>query len=76
MEEKRRMNEWWAVQNHDSLDGLPALKFARRDNGERFLVVGDVKAWLIRVVVGQKESFLFGFVVALLLVFVQRLALS
>lgn len=76
MEDKGRMDEWWKVQNHDSLDGLPALKFARRDNGERYLVIGDIKAWLRKVVVGQKESFIFGFVLAILLIFLQKLTIS
>ncbi|KAL7276620.1 hypothetical protein RUND412_000386 [Rhizina undulata] len=37
--------EW----NRDSLDGLPGIRAARRANGERFLWIGDSKAWVGRV---------------------------
>ncbi|KAI5805078.1 pyridoxamine phosphate oxidase family protein [Geopyxis carbonaria] len=43
--EKGQMGEYQAEWNHDSLDGLPGMKSARRGNGEN-LLLGDAKAWV------------------------------
>ncbi len=45
--EKGELQDYQKEWNNESLDGLPGLRAARRDMGER-LWWGDLKAWLRR----------------------------
>jgi hypothetical protein len=54
--------EW----NSESLDGLPALKMARRRNGEKLLLLGDLKAWARRAA-KSLDVMLLGLMVGLLI---------
>ncbi|KAF2094664.1 pyridoxamine phosphate oxidase [Rhizodiscina lignyota] len=59
--EKYRENNNWR-----SLDGCPGLKSARRDRGQ-WLVVEHARARTSRVVMGQWDALIFGFLIALLM---------
>ncbi|PKS09215.1 hypothetical protein jhhlp_003829 [Lomentospora prolificans] len=58
--------EYQAANNAKSLDGLPGLKSARRDAGEKLLIVKDVEA-RVRRLWHERMSVLFGFLLAVLL---------
>jgi hypothetical protein len=65
-----RIREYQRVNNADSIDGLPGLRAGRRDAGE-WLFVRDARAWAARVL-RDGEAVLFGFCLALVLVFALR----
>ncbi|MCJ1238683.1 hypothetical protein MMC14_006674 [Varicellaria rhodocarpa] len=69
MTSNNKMRGYQAQNNGSSLDGLPGLKAARRDRGERFLWVGDAKAWWRKVVLGGWEGVLLGMVMGLFMSF-------
>jgi len=54
-----------AQWNAASLDGLPALRAARKTKGEKALWVGDVKAWIINRVGYEWDSVLVGAIAGL-----------
>jgi hypothetical protein len=61
---KNRMTEYQAEWNSSSLDGLPGMRAARRASGEKFLWLGDTKAYAIRVLANW-DSVLVGAVVGI-----------
>ena len=65
MIEHNKLRDYQAQWNHNSLDGLPGLKVARRDRGE-VLWVGDLKA-RVRRLAGQREALLVGVVMGMVL---------
>ena len=65
--EKNEMDEYRVKNNVKSLDGLPGLKSARRDAGER-LWVADGKA-LVRRVKAQREAVGVGMLLGVFSVF-------
>ena len=64
------MTKYQADNNNDSLDGLPGLRFARKENGH-WLVVGDTKARLKRVGV-QWEGLVAGMLIGMVLMWVMQ----
>ena len=62
-EAQGKMLEYRAKNNSRSLDGLPGLRAARRDKGERVWLEGLEKVW--RRLVAQREGVLLGFLLAL-----------
>lgn len=68
------LHEYQKEWNYDSLDGLTGLKAARRDRGE-VLWVTDLQASFRRIV-AQREALVFGFVLAMILSIIARLAES
>jgi len=62
--------------NYQTVDGLPALKSARRANGE-WVILGDIKARIRRIVKGQREGLSVGVLIGAALVcgfhFVKRI---
>ncbi|MCJ1359846.1 MAG: hypothetical protein MMC33_009849 [Icmadophila ericetorum] len=67
-EAPNKLRAYQAANNTHSLDGLPALKAARKDSGERWLWFGDLRARGKRVVKGQWEGVFVGFFLGMLLV--------
>lgn len=65
MIEHNKLRDYQAKWNSGSLDGLPGLKAARRDQGE-VLWVGDLKA-RIRRLAGQREAMLVGVVIGMVI---------
>jgi len=66
-EDKGEMHKYQAVWNASSLDGLPGLKSARRDNGERFWLT-DLKAWARRIRT-QRQAIAFGMLLNIFLMY-------
>jgi len=60
------LSEYQREWNSESLDGLPALRMARRKNGEKLLFLGDLKAWARRMA-RSLDVMLPGLVVGLLI---------
>ena len=56
-----KLPAYWAQWNSSSLDGLPGVEAARRANGERWLVVGNARAWARRIM-GMREAVGVGFI--------------
>ena len=54
-----------AQWNAASLDGLPALKVARKTKGEKALWIGDVKAWIVNRIGYEWDSVLVGAIAGL-----------
>lgn len=54
---KGEIDSYQAVWNSISLDGLPSLKAGRKKNGEKYLWIGDTRAWLKRT---RWDTFLLG----------------
>lgn len=68
--ERGEMQQYQKAWNARSLDGVPGLRSARRDLGER-LWLTDRTAWLRRIL-AQREALVFGVVVGVLLTLVAR----
>jgi len=66
-----KMSEYRAKNNSRSLDGLPGLRIARIDKGERVWLDGMESAY--RQLVAQRQGILFGFVMALVAMFLANL---
>jgi len=66
-EEKGELHEYQAEWNASSLDGLPGLKVARRDSGER-LWLTDLRT-RIRSIRAQKQGMAAGIIIGALLMY-------
>ena len=64
LEAQGRLRGYQAGFNSKSLDGLPGLRVARRDQGER-LWLTDAKAWAKKIT-AQKEGILVGLLIGVL----------
>lgn len=70
--EKKRLREYQAEWNSDSLDGLVGLTVARRDRGERLWLTG-ARAWGRRLF-AQKDTLAVGMVLGIILMFLVQMA--
>ena len=66
-EEKGEMHNYQAEWNASSLDGLPGLKVARRDNGER-LWLSDLRT-RVRGIRAQRQGIAAGMIISALLMY-------
>ena len=62
------LHQYQGLNNAQSIDGLPGLRAARRDSGQRALWVVDAKARLKRIC-AEKEAVATGFLLAFFLCF-------
>lgn len=60
------LHEYQGVNNAESIDGLPGLRTARRESGQRALWAGDVRARARRIC-AETEAVAAGFLLAVLL---------
>ncbi|KAI9821979.1 MAG: hypothetical protein M1827_002561 [Pycnora praestabilis] len=69
--EENELRAYQASMNYASLDGLPGLKAARKDRGER-LWATDVRARMRRIV-SQREALVTGMLIAFVTMLVMRM---
>lgn len=72
--QRNNMQKYQAQANTQSLDGLPGLRAARRDAGQR-LWVGDAKV-RVKKILAETEAIMFGFCLAVGMYFVLRCLLK
>lgn len=70
--EKDKLQEYQRDMNADSLDGLPGLRVARRDAGERPWMTETIAH--VRRIAAQKEALLVGVGIGVLLILVAQSA--